>query len=90
MSWNVKFTPNAKQDLIFWFNNNEKTYQKIKRMIEEIKDNPLNLNVTGKPELLSGNLKGYISRRINKKDRLVYKPIKEDKIVKILQCRYHY
>ncbi len=90
MNWNIKLTSNAKKDLIFWFNNNEKTYKKIKQMIEEIKGNPLNFNVTGKPECLSGNLSGCISRRINKKDRLVYEIIKQKKIVKILQCKYHY
>ncbi len=90
MNWNVKYTSNAKKDLIFWFKNNEKTYDKIKNMVEEIRDNPFNLELSGKPELLSGNYKGCISRRINKKDRLVYKPIKKDKIIKVLQCRFHY
>ena len=42
----------------------------------------------GKPEALSGNLAGYWSRRINDKDRLIYK-IDENKVY-ILACRYHY
>ncbi len=42
----------------------------------------------GKPEPLRGNLMGFWSRRINDKDRLIYKIEKEN--VYILACRYHY
>lgn len=42
----------------------------------------------GKPEPLVGNLTGYWSRRINDKDRLIYKIDEEN--VYILACRYHY
>ena len=42
----------------------------------------------GKPEPLTGNLSGYWSRRINDKDRLIYR-IDEENIY-ILSCRYHY
>ena len=42
----------------------------------------------GKPELLSGNLAGIWSRRINEKDRLVYKS--DEGSVYVLSCRYHY
>ena len=44
----------------------------------KIEDICRNGNVgVGKPELLTGNLAGFWSRRINDKDRLVYKIIKE-------------
>ena len=42
----------------------------------------------GKPEPLKGDLTGYWSRRINKKDRLVYRII--DDIIEVLQCTSHY
>ena len=42
----------------------------------------------GKPEPLTGNLSGYWSRRINDKNRLIYR-IDEENIY-ILSCRYHY
>ena len=42
----------------------------------------------GKPEPLTGNLSGYWSVRINKKDRLVFKII--DGAIEIAQCRTHY
>ncbi|WP_138304661.1 Txe/YoeB family addiction module toxin [Agathobacter rectalis] len=43
---------------------------------------------SGKPEALSGDLAGFWSRRINDKDRLIYKI--DDKNVYILACRFHY
>ena len=42
----------------------------------------------GKPEPLKGQLTGKWSRRVNKKDRLLYEII-DDTIV-ILQCKGHY
>ena len=42
----------------------------------------------GKPEPLTGTLSGYWSRRINDKDRLIYKI--DDTTIYILACRYHY
>ncbi|WP_302759493.1 Txe/YoeB family addiction module toxin [Amedibacillus dolichus] len=42
----------------------------------------------GKPEQLRGDLSGLWSRRINDKDRLVYKI--DETSVYILVCRFHY
>ena len=42
----------------------------------------------GKPEPLSGNLSGYWSRRIDDKNRIVYK-IENNQII-IAQCGSHY
>ena len=42
----------------------------------------------GKPEQLRGDLSGLWSRRINDKDRLVYKI--DETSVYILACRFHY
>ena len=43
---------------------------------------------TGKPEPLRGDLAGFWSRRINDKDRLVYRI--DDANVYIIGCRFHY
>ena len=64
----------------------EKTLRKINQLIEDIVRNG-NEGV-GKPEALSGNLVGFWSRRINDKDRLIYKIDKEN--IYVLACRYHY
>ena len=42
----------------------------------------------GKPEPLTGNLSGYWSRRINDKDRLIYRI--DEQSIYILACRQHY
>lgn len=42
----------------------------------------------GKPEALSGNLTGFWSRRINDKDRLIYRIDTEN--IYVLACRVHY
>lgn len=41
-------------------------------------------------EKLNGNLKGYYSRRINLKHRLVYKIIEQHNTIKILRMWSHY
>jgi Txe/YoeB family toxin of toxin-antitoxin system len=41
-------------------------------------------------EKLTGDLKGAFSRRINSKHRLVYQPLDDVKIVKILRMWTHY
>ena len=41
-------------------------------------------------EFLTNNLKGFISRRINKQHRLVYQVLEEEKIIKVLRMWTHY
>ena len=60
--------------------------RKINNLLEDIKRNG-NEGI-GKPEALSGDLAGFWSRRINDKDRLIYKI--DDENVYILACRFHY
>ena len=64
----------------------QKHLKKINNLLNDISRNG-NVGV-GKPEPLSGNLSGFWSRRINDKDRLIYR-IDEENIY-ILACRYHY
>ncbi len=62
---------------------------KLKSMLEELKFHPY--RGTGHPEPLKHQLVGYWSRRINKKDRLVYQVIEEpDKYVVIISALGHY
>lgn len=61
----------------------------LKKNIELIKDIDRNqYNGIDKPERLSGNLSAYHSRRIDSKNRIVYKI--ENEIIKIIQCGSHY
>ena len=62
--------------------------EKTKQLLEIISENPL--KYPPQFEYLKGNLKGLISRRINKQHRLVYEIFEEDKIIKIYRMWTHY
>ena len=83
---NKVFTNNGWSDYIYWQTEDRKTLKKINSLIEDICRNG-NEGI-GKPEPLNGNLSGFWSRRINDKDRLIYKIDEEN--VYILACRFHY
>lgn len=83
---NKVFTKNGREDYIYWQTEDKKTLKKINKLIENICRNG-NSGI-GKPEPLWGDLSGFWSRRINEKDRLVYKI--DEKNVYIISCRYHY
>lgn len=83
---NKVFTDNGWKDYISWQTEDKKTLKKINQFLEDIARNG-NIG-TGKPEPLKGDLAGFWSRRINDKDRLIYK-IDEENIF-ILACKYHY
>lgn len=83
---NKIFTKNGWNDYVYWQTEDRKTLRKVNQLIEEIARNKN--EGTGKPEALSGNLVGFWSRRINDKDRLIYKI--DDENIYILACRYHY
>jgi toxin YoeB len=83
---NTLFTDNEWQDYLYWETEDRKTLRRINKLLEDIDRNG-NEGI-GKPEPLSGNLAGFWSRRINDKDRLIYK--NEGNNVYVLACRYHY
>lgn len=64
------------------------TMNKIQKFIEEIKDHPT--TGTGKVEQLKGKLTGFWSRRINQKDRMVYKIESDIHTVVIVSVKGHY
>lgn len=83
---NKVFADTGWEDYLYGQTEDRKTLKKINQLINDIARNG-NEGI-GKPEPLSGNLTGYWSRRINDKDRLIYR-IDENNIY-ILACRYHY
>lgn len=83
---NKVFTENAWRDYLYWQTEDRKTLKKINQLLNDISRNG-NVGI-GKPEALVGDLSGYWSRRINDKDRLIYK-IDEQNIY-IISCRFHY
>ena len=80
------FSETGWQDYVYWQTEDRKTLKKINDLLKDIDRNG-NTGI-GKPEPLPGNLSGYWSRRINDKDRLIYK-IDQNHIY-IIACRYHY
>lgn len=80
------FTENGWQDYLFWQTEDKRTLKKINDLLKDIERNG-NVGL-GKPEPLSGDLSGFWSRRINDKDRLIYRI--EGNEIQVLACRYHY
>ena len=83
---NKVFADTGWEDYLYWQVEDRRTLKKINGLINDIARN--GNEGMGKPEPLRGNLSGYWSRRINAKDRLVYR-IDENNIY-ILACWYHY
>lgn len=76
----------AWNDYLYWQTQDKKTLKRINQLIKDIERN--GFEGIGKPEPLKGDYSGYWSRRIDDKNRLVYK-IENDSL-KIAQCRTHY
>ena len=83
---NKLFTQNAWKDYLYWHSEDRKTLKRINALLKDIERNG-NMGI-GKPEPLTGDLAGFWSRRINEKDRLVYRIAGDE--IQILACRYHY
>lgn len=62
--------------------------QKTLKLIEIIINDPY--QYPPEYELLKGDMKGLISRRINKQHRLVYEVIEQEKLIKIYRMWTHY
>jgi toxin YoeB len=82
----IRFTPHAWKDNLFWHATDRKMLNRINKLIIEISRNPD--EGIDKPERLKGNFSGWLSRRINLEHRLIYS-ITDDAII-IIACRYHY
>ena len=82
----VSFEPKAWGDYTEWSLHDIKTFKKINDLIKDISRHPY--SGLGKPEQLKHKLSNYWSRRLNLKDRLVYKIEKETII--IVKCKGHY
>ncbi|EDM28784.1 Addiction module toxin, Txe/YoeB [Lentisphaera araneosa HTCC2155] len=85
----VKWTKKAIKDAQYLHSKDAESYRKLKELIAEIEKSPF--TGIGKPEPLKDKLKGWWSRRINQKDRLVYRVSgKTPQVLEITSCRGHY
>jgi len=76
----------AWDDYLYWQTQDKKMLKRINQLLKDIDRN--GYNGIGKPEALSGNLAGFWSRRIDNKNRIVYR-IRGD-YIEIAQCGSHY
>ena len=77
----------AWEDYLYWQTQDRKTPKRINALIRDIERNGP-LEGIGKPEALTGDLRGEFSRRIDGRNRLVYHP--ESGKLYIVACRTHY
>ena len=85
----LKFSSDAQKDLEWWKQNGDAaSKKKIQRLLKELEEHPR--TGPGKPELLSGDLRGVWSRRINQEHRLLYEIHDDVVLVLVLSMRYHY
>lgn len=84
MAWKIEFSRTALKDAKKLKSVNLE--KKVKELLEILKSNPYQPPY----EKLSGNLKGYYSRRINIKHRLVYSVDDETKTVRVVSVWSHY
>ncbi|MBR3811192.1 MAG: Txe/YoeB family addiction module toxin [Agathobacter sp.] len=80
------FAEHGWDDYIYWQMQDKKTLDKINKLLKEVQRTPF--KGSGKPEPLKQAEPNTWSRRINKKDRLVY-VVTDDGII-IEQCKGHY
>ena len=77
----------AWEDYLYWQTQDKKILKRINELIKDVERNGLSKGI-GKPEPLKGNRQGTWSRRINEKDRLVYRM--NNGVLEIIQCKGHY
>jgi toxin YoeB len=82
----ITFTPDAFKEYNEWIKEDIEVVQKIQLLLREIQHDPF--KGIGKPEPLKGSFSGYWSRRINQKDRLIYRITKE--AIEVIKCKDHY
>ena len=76
----------AWDEYLSWQTEDKKTLKKINNLIKDMQRHPL--TGIGKPEPLAENMSGWWSRRIDDKNRIVYK--EQDGALIIAACRGHY
>ena len=76
----------AWEEYLYWQTQDKKTLKRVNLLIKDIERNPF--DGLGKPEPLKENLSGFWNRRIDEKNRLVYRIVGEN--CQIAQCRGHY
>lgn len=88
MTYTLYFTEEAKKDLAGLKKNEPKAFKKVKTLLIELQQHPK--TGTGKPKPLGYGYKGFFSRRITQKHRLVYSIDDEKITVLVITDSGHY
>ena len=83
----IIWSDEAWEDYLYWQTQDKKTLKRINALIKDIARGGV-LEGLGRPEALTGDLRGEYSRRIDERNRLVYHM--EDGRIYIAACRTHY
>lgn len=83
---NRLFSEQAWEDYVYWQTQDKKTLKRVNLLIQDIARN--GYDGIGKPEPLGENWSGFWSRRIDERNRLVYRI--RDGNIEIVQCKTHY
>lgn len=86
----IVFSDKSWEDYCHWIDGDPKVLARLNELIEECRRHPH--KGRGKPEPLKGDLKGWWSRRVTDKDRMVYRVEGkgDEQALLIAQCRFHY
>jgi toxin YoeB len=87
--YTLALSPQSKQELLaIHKQGNKALIKKIEKLFVELSEHPT--TGTGKPELLKGDHSGYWSRRLNKKDRIIYRIDDSVVLVYVISMKGHY
>jgi toxin YoeB len=85
----VEFEDVARKDLkAHYKSGNKSTIKKIEKILLELTENPF--SGEGQPEELKYDFKGFWSRRINQKDRMIYLVEEDIVTVFVISAMGHY
>ena len=84
------FTDVGWNDYQHWLEFDKDIRKRINELLRDARRSPF--SGIGKPAPLSGNLKGWWSRRITRERRMIYRVSgqNETQVLEISACRFHY
>jgi toxin YoeB len=87
--YTLKISSKARKELqLHYTSGNKSDIRKIEQIFLELSNTPY--KGTGNPEPLKYKMSGYWSRRINKKDRIIYKVYEDKVVVLVVSAIGHY
>jgi len=81
------WSDDAWNDYVWWQSQDRKTLKRINLLLKDIQRN--RYEGLGKPEPLEFERSGWWSRRIDQKNRLIYRVL-DNSLIDIASCKSHY